>query len=82
MADADEIIPRIWLGNRRAAANMEWLQMNTLKFLEVIEETDKLIVTPLGKYTDDDKYNDDSRAVTTFDDIEHCIYEFLRYTFI
>ena len=56
--------------------------MNTLKFLEVIEETDKLIVTPLGKYTDDDKYNDDSRVVTTFDDIEHCIYEFLRYTFI
>ena len=30
MADADEIIPRIWLGNRRAAANMEWLQMNNI----------------------------------------------------
>jgi protein-tyrosine phosphatase len=30
MADADEIIPRLWLGNRRAAANMEWLQMNNI----------------------------------------------------
>ena len=30
MADAHEIIPRLWLGNRRAAANMEWLQMNNI----------------------------------------------------
>lgn len=30
MADAHEIIPRLWLGNKRAAANMEWLQMNNI----------------------------------------------------
>jgi hypothetical protein len=56
--------------------------MNTLKFLEVLEEADKLIVTPFGQYTDDDSKYNDSRAFTTFDDIEHCIYEFLRYIFV
>jgi predicted protein tyrosine phosphatase len=30
MADANEIVPRLWLGNRRAAANMEWLQTNNI----------------------------------------------------
>ncbi len=30
MADAHEIIPRLWLGNRRAAVNMEWLQTNNI----------------------------------------------------
>lgn len=30
MADAHEIIPRLWLGNKRAAVNMEWLQMNNI----------------------------------------------------
>jgi protein-tyrosine phosphatase len=30
MTDAHEIIPRLWLGNRRAALNMEWLQLNNI----------------------------------------------------
>ena len=30
MADAHEIVPRLWLGNKRAAVNMEWLQMNNI----------------------------------------------------
>lgn len=29
-ADAHEIIPRLWLGNKRAAVNMEWLQLNNI----------------------------------------------------
>lgn len=58
---------------------VEWLQMNLIKYLEVIDEPDKLIVTPLGEYSNIDKNMIlDDRAVTTFDDIEHCIYEFLR----
>lgn len=61
---------------------VEWLQMNTLKFLEVLEEADKLIVTPFGQYTDGDSKYNDSRAFTTFDDIEHCIYEFLRFNYL
>jgi predicted protein tyrosine phosphatase len=28
--DAHEIIPRLWLGNKRAAVNMEWLQTNNI----------------------------------------------------
>jgi hypothetical protein len=56
---------------------VEWLQMNTVNYLEVLEEPNKLVVTPLGVYSDEDSGND-IRAVTTFNDIENCIYEFLR----
>jgi predicted protein tyrosine phosphatase len=47
MADAHEIIPRLWLGNKRAALNMEWLQtnninvvMNCTKDLPFADDTD------------------------------------------
>jgi rhodanese-related sulfurtransferase len=30
MPDADEIIPRVWLGNRYAAVNGEWLSANNI----------------------------------------------------
>jgi protein-tyrosine phosphatase len=31
MEPANEILPRLWLGNREAAANTEWLQQNNIK---------------------------------------------------
>jgi protein-tyrosine phosphatase len=33
MADAHEIVPRLWLGNKRAAVNMEWLQLNNINVI-------------------------------------------------
>ena len=60
---------------------IEWLQINMIKYLDIIDEPDKLIVSPLGEYSNEEEQND-RRAVATFDDIEHCTYEFLRFNYL
>ena len=55
---------------------LDWLQTNLLEYLELFEQPDKVILTPINIYSDD---LIDKRAECLFISLDDLIFQFLRY---
>jgi hypothetical protein len=72
-------LDRIWLENREMLVLftwVQWLQEQTLSFLNIFEEPNIIMVTPVASLFD--RNADDKRAINEFNDVQMCIYDFLR----
>jgi hypothetical protein len=72
-------LDRIWDENRNMLVVftwVKWLQEKTLEFLDIFEQPNKVMVRPVATMFEPNL--NDSRALNEFNDIQNCIYNFLR----
>lgn len=61
---------------------IDWLQSNLISHLDIFETPNKIIITPLNDFFDDESSSNDKRAVSTYANSDDLIYQFLRYNYV